>query len=331
MMTLIGTGKNMILTVTINPLLEVCLTYDHLSVEAENRNGELTYRAGGKGINVSRQLKYLQTKSFGFTFAGGANGKIFRSTLEAEELSFSFIRTESETRIASIIVDKSAKNVSTYFQENKTVTKSEADEFKSKLEKMIQNCEIVVFSGSSPSTEADDIFPYGISLANKYDKISVLDTYGTHLAGCINASPTILHNNVDELEKSLHVKLNSEKEKLNFLDHLYQKGIKQAFITNDGHPVYASNFDYHFKILPPEVKAVHSTGSGDAFVAGIVFGWHNDFVFEESCKLAAALGAGNAAKLDVCAVSIAEVSELQKQVIFKPVGKKIKLLDDSPQ
>ena len=321
----------MILTVTINPLLEISLKYDHVSFNGENRNGKLVYHAGGKGINVSRQLKYLQTKSFGFTFSGGANGKIFRSILEKEDLAFSFLKTESETRIASVIVDRSKKTTATYFQENNLVTSTEGNEFKSKLEKMIQNCEIVVFSGSSPSPEADDIFSCGIKLANKYDKISVIDTYGSHLASCIDASPTILHNNVEELKKSLNIKLKSEKDKLNFLDHLYQKGIKQAFITDGEHPVYASNFDYHFRINPPVVNAVHPTGSGDAFVAGIVYGWHNDYVFEKTFKLAAALGAVNAGHLDVCAVSVEEVSELQKQIIYKPVGKKMKLLDDSPQ
>ena len=321
----------MILTVTINPLLEIGLTYTHLFDTVENRNGKLTYRAGGKGINVSRQLKYLQTKSFGFTFAGGANGKIFRSVLEKEELSFSFIRTESETRMASVIVDGSRQKTFTYFQENNLITSAEVDEFKSKLEKMILNCELVVFSGSSPSPEADSIFPYGISLANKYDKISLLDTYGKLLKECIEASPTILHNNIEELEKSLQVNIRSEKDKLAFLDHLYGKGIKQAYITDGGHSVYAANFDYHFKITPPEVNAVNPTGSGDAFVAGIVYGWHNDFVFEETCKLATALGAANAARQDVCAVTIDKVPELQKKIKFIPVGKKMKLLDDSPQ
>jgi len=321
----------MILTVTINPLLEICLNYNHVSFNAENRNGKIVCRAGGKGINVSRQLKYLQTKSFGITFSGGTNGKIFRSILEKEELAFSFIKTESETRIASVIVDESKKTTTTYFQENNFITSPEANEFKSKIEKMIQNCEIVVFSGSSPSPAADDIFPYGIALANKYDKISVLDTYGSHLASCINASPTILHNNVEELEKSLQVNLKSEKDKLNFLDHVYQKGIKQAYITDGEHPVYASNFDYHFQINPPVVNAVHPTGSGDAFVAGVVYGWHNDFVFEETCKLAVALGAVNAGRIDVCTVNVEDISGLQKQIIFKPVGKKMKLLDDSPQ
>jgi len=321
----------MILSVTINPLLEVCLNYRDISFNTENRNGKLTYRAGGKGINVSRQLKYLQTRSFGFTFLGGSTGKIFRSVLEKEELSFSFIRTESETRIASLLVDESRKTVSTYFQENNVVSKAEANEFKIKLDKMIQNCEIVVFSGSSPSSAAEDIFPYGISLANKYDKISLLDTYGSHLESCIDASPTIIHNNVEELEKSLQVKMKSEKDKLYFLDHLYQKGIKQAFITDGEHPVLASNFDYHFKINPPGVGWVNPTGSGDAFVAGVVYGWHNDFVFEEICKLAVALGAANAGRIDVCNVALDEVNRFRDKVIVESVGKKMKILNDSPQ
>jgi len=321
----------MILTVTINPLLEICLNHRSVSFNAENRNGKLLYRAGGKGINVNRQLKYLETKSFGFTFAGGANGKIFRSVLEKEELQFSFIKTESETRIASVITDESNKSVSTYFQENTIVSEAEANEFKLKLDKMIQNCEIVVFSGSSPSTTADDIFPYGISLANKYDKVSVLDTYGDQLAKCIEASPTILHNNVDEIERSLQVKMKSEKDTLAFLDHLYQKGIKQAFITDGEHPVFASNFDYHFKIVPSKVPTVHPTGSGDAFVAGLVYGWHNDLVFADMCKLAVALGAANAERLDICTANFEAIEELRKQIALTPVGKKMKLLDDSPQ
>lgn len=321
----------MILTVTINPLLEICLTYNEVSSPGENRNGKLIYRAGGKGINVSRQLKFLETKSFGFTFSGGANGKMFRSVLEKEELQFSFIKTDSETRIASVITDESNKSVSTYFQENNFVNTEEANEFKSKLDKMIQNCEIVVFSGSSPCSVADDIFPFGIYLANKYDKVSVLDSYGDHLAKCIDASPTILHNNVDEIEKSLQVKMKSEKDKLAFLDHLYQKGIKQAYITDGGHSVFASNFDFHYKITPPEVSSVHPTGSGDAFVTGLIYGWHNDFVFAETCKLAAALGAANAERLDICTSNLADVEELRKRVVLSPAGKKMKLLDDSPQ
>ena len=49
----------MILTVTINPLLEQRLTYKKVSFKIQNRNGKLKLAAGGKGINVSRQLNKL--------------------------------------------------------------------------------------------------------------------------------------------------------------------------------------------------------------------------------------------------------------------------------
>jgi len=65
---------------------------------------------------------------------------------------------------------------------------------------MIYNCSAVIFSGSSPCFATDDIFPFGIELANKYDKISILDTYGGHLQACLEAQPTVIHNNKDEVE-----------------------------------------------------------------------------------------------------------------------------------
>jgi len=320
----------MILTVTINPLLEVCLHYSHTTAP-ESRNGKLTYGAGGKGINVSRQLKHLGMKSFGFTFSGGANGKMFRSVLEKEELQYSFVRTESEMRLASVIHDEARQKTESYFQENNPVTGKEVDEFLSKLDKMIQNCEMVILSGSSPSQAADQIFPKAIELAHTYDKISILDTYGTHLQACLDASPTIIHNNISEIENSLKLSLSTEKEKFFFLDEVYQKGIKQAFLTDGEKPTYFANFDFHYKVIPPQVKSVHPTGSGDAFVAGIAYGWHHDFVFEETCKTATALGVLNATRFDVCAVPPNDITRLKNKIEIIPVGKKMKLLDDSPQ
>ena len=321
----------MILTVTINPLLERRYTYSSALFGAHNRGGNLELKAGGKGINVSRQLNCLSTENLAFTFLGGANGRLLRDVLNSEDIKFTAVKSEQETRDAAVIIDESASSVSTFFAVNSKVSESEADEFMTKLEKMIQNCEIVVFSGSSPCPEADKIFPFGIETANKYDKISVCDTYGDHLKSCIEKSPTILHNNMQEIEKSLNVNLSSEKEIEELLADLYSKGVKQAFITDGPRFTYASNFDFHFKVKNPEVKTVDPTGSGDSFAAGIVYGWHNSLTFEEGIKLAAALGAVNASRVDVCNVEPAEAEKLLKSVILNPLGKKMKTLDVTPR
>jgi tagatose 6-phosphate kinase len=314
----------MILTVTINPLLERRYLYSRLFFGEGNRNGKTELTAGGKGINVSRQLNKFNVENLAFTFLGGTNGKILKDLLNKEKINFTAIRTKSETRDAALVFNESDKSLTTFFGPDTIISDSEADEFKSKLEKIIQNSEIVVFSGSSPCTQTDSIFSFGIETANKYDKISVCDTYGNHLKDCIKAKPTVIHNNVSEVEKSLNISLNTKKEMLDYLDYLYGSGIKQSFITNGQYNTYSSNFDFKYEIENPEVDAIDSTGSGDSFTAGIVYGLHNNLPYEESIIIASSLGIVNAARFETCNVSPGEIEFIKPLIKINAAGKKIK-------
>jgi fructose-1-phosphate kinase PfkB-like protein len=290
----------------------------------------LTIQGGGKGINISRQLNALQVTNLALTFTGGHNGKLFREALEKEQINYTSIRTLSENREASILIDLQNSKTYSFFSNDCIITEAEAEEFKLKLEKIIRNCEIVVFSGSSPSEAADSIFPFGIEIANKYDKISVCDTYGTHFIDCIEKSPTIIHNNISELVHSLNVSLDTEKEKTDILNYFYGKGIKQVYLTDGASETYASNFDYHFKVLNARVQEIDATGSGDSFTAGIVYGWYKDLTFEQTLSLASALGSVNACKLETSKVKFEETESLINQIKIVPLGKRIKLIDVTP-
>jgi tagatose 6-phosphate kinase len=334
MATITGTGikfferyGSMILVVTINSLVERRYAYKKVAFGNQHRNGSCSLYAGGKGINVSRQLNFLNVPNLSFTFMGGSNGKVLREVLTEEKINYSFVKIKNETRDCAVIIDKSQKVVSSFFGENPSVTQGETDEFKSRLVKMIENCEIVVFSGSSPCKEADSIFPFGIETANKFGKLSVCDTYGIHLSECIEKSPTILHNNFQETESSLKISLKSEKEKRDYLDFLYKKGIKQNFLTDAEKPFYAANFDFHYRIEPPKITAVDSTGSGDCFVAGIVYSLHNNLPFEETLLIAASMGALNASRFEVCDVKLSEIEsasdEIKNKIKISEIGKKM--------
>ena len=321
----------MVLTVTINPLLERRYKYQKVSLHHQNRNGIVTLQAGGKGINVSRQLNELNVQNIALTYLGGANGKAFRNSLKNEEISFSFISTKSETRDCAVIINSSEPSVSSFFGEDPEISKDEADAFLLKLEKMIANSAIVVFSGSSPCKQADLIFPTGIKIANKHGKISVCDTYGDHLKSCIDASPTVIHNNVQETEPSLKISLKTEKEKLKYLDFLYSKGVKQAFLTDGENQFYSSNFDFHYKVAVPKIAAIDPTGSGDAFTSGIVYGWHHQVTFIEQLILATSLGTANAGMIDVCRVHKTAADQFTGKIKPEAVGKKMKVINDKPE
>lgn len=328
---LIRTFDFMILTVTINPLLERRISFKNISIGTENKNGSEELKVGGKGINVSRQLNNLAIDNLAYTFLGGENGKIIKDLLFKENIKHTSIRTKSETRNNYIVLEEETGTLTTYFTENKTVSENEVEEFKQKLEKIIQNCEIVVFSGSSPCKAADSIFPYGIDLANKYDKISVLDTYGSHLKACIEMSPTIVHNNKNEVERSFEKDMSGQEAVIEHLKFLYSKGVKQSYLTDGPGKTYAANFDFiHLVTTQPLEKVCDPTGSGDAFTAGLVFGLENDLTFEQTLTLASKLGAANAKSFDVCNVKKEDLDNFTYPVEISTIGKKMKILDVTP-
>ena len=320
----------MILTVTINPLLENRIEFNSFKIGTLSRGITKEHKAGGKGINVSRELDLLGIKNTALLPLGGNNGKLLRKVLIDENINFTTISSKRETRAATLAIEKSKGRITSLFEPSNPLSENEINEFKTKLIKMVQNCKIVIFSGSVPNKEAASIITYGIELANELDKTSILDTYGEHLQECINAAPTLLHNNVKEIKKSLGIELSNEKQKVMFLKELYKKGIKLAFITNGAKATYASKFDFIYKINSPRAKEIDATGSGDAFVAGISYGLIKALVFDEFVRIASALGNINASRWNICNVQLEDIQNIVDSISVKPIGKKLKLIDDSP-
>ncbi len=157
----------MVLTVTINPLLERRYYYSALDFSSVNRGGRLKLTAGGKGININRQLNKLGLKNIALLFTGGNNGKLIRESLHKEKIYYSDIITKNENRDSAIIINESSKKVYSFFRNDPQISTSEVDNFILKMEKMIATCEIVVFSGSSPCKETDVIFPEGFENSKK--------------------------------------------------------------------------------------------------------------------------------------------------------------------
>lgn len=319
----------MVLTVTLNPLLEKRFFFKETG-SAKNRSYKLQLTSGGKGININRQLNALKIKNHALTFLGGANGKKLRSILMEEKISFNAISTKDESREAALIFNEKNKSLTTYFAPNPVVSNSEINEFLNKLEKAIINSSIVVFAGSIPNLQSSIIIEKGLEICNNHDKISILDTYGEHLPKCINLRPTILHNNCDEIKTSLNASLKNDQDIIAILDHFYDKGISLSFITSGKADTFASKSDFHYKIKNLPIVEKDSTGSGDAFVAGIIYGLEKSLIFNDFVKFASVLGALNAASWQTCNITFNDANNLVDKISIEEIGKKIKIIDDSP-
>lgn len=322
----------MVLTVTLNPILESRFFTPGFSAGNNYRDCLHQYTAGGKGINVSRQLNKLGVKNVALTFAGGASGRIFKETLEKENINSTIINTKSEIRCGSVIIDEKAASVTNLMGINANISKNEVDEMLKKVEKMISMCEFLVLSGSSPCKETDIIFPLCIEYASKHDKIVILDTYGEHLLECYSKSPLIVHNNFDEIHGILNFDKNNPDSINLFFENMFDKfGIKMVLTTNGSNNFPVRNFGYDYMVELPKVHTIDSTGSGDAFVAGIVYGLYNDLVFTDYLKVATALGAMNASSFEVCNVKPEKAFEYSERVTLVNMGKKLSLIDAIPR
>lgn len=320
----------MILTVTLNPLLEKVYRCKEVSLSSVMRAEQTFYRAGGKGINVSRQLNKLGVKNSALTFLGGTNGKILRKILMDEGINFSAVSQKSETRSGSVLVSENSKTVTTVMENSQDITEKEAGDFLEKLDKAIQNCSTVVFMGSSPSTTTDKIYAEGVKLAQKYDKFCFTDTYGKQLFDVFNSTPDAIHNNVTEIENSLRINLSTEDKIISFLNGLYIDGIKIALLTNGKKPSYVMHFGFIYKASFPTIKEVDPQGSGDSFTAGFLYAFDRSLIFQDCVKIASAAGIANAEMFEISNVSIEQINNYKENVTVTPMGKKLKVIDDAP-
>ena len=135
---------------------------------------------------------------------------------------------------------------------------------------------------------------------------------------------------MNEIEKSFGKKLKSEKEVADFMKELYGKGVRLSFLTNGADYLYASKFDFHYRVKPPAIKEIDAVGSGDAFTAGVIYGLEKSFVFKDMLKFGTVLGALNASETKTCLVAKNEAEKIAGDISTEEIGKKMKIIDDSP-
>jgi tagatose 6-phosphate kinase len=90
-------------------------------------------------------------------------------------------------------------------------------------------------------------------------------------------------------------------------------------ITDGGAAFYAGLQDHVWNITPPRVKTINPTGSGDAMIAGILYGFRQGWRFERCLAFGAAAGAANARKWEVAHSMLEEIMALESEVVMQRI------------
>lgn len=309
----------MITTVTLNPMVDKTVRVDSLKRGAIHRGTRMSMVAGGKGINVSRQLARLGIETVATGFLGGETGSIVQKLLGEDGIDHDFVMTDVLTRegVTYLEADGTATAV---FEPSGPVMKPAIDTLNAKLKGLAKSSSWIVCSGSSTGTETDEVFYNAVAVARKAGAKSVLDSYGASLKHGLNAVPTLIKPNMQEYGATFGTTLQDRRAILNALDVWVTAGVKYVVLTDGANPSYAASEKGHWKILSPEVKRVNPVGSGDAMVAGLVFGFEKGWDFEHCLSFGAAAGAANARKWEVANSSLEEIESLQDMVVVQKLA-----------
>jgi 1-phosphofructokinase len=279
-----------IITVTLNPTIDQTLVLDRFVAGDTLRVKSSRFDPGGKGINVSRVVRELGGTSVAMGFAPGGLGRFIEQTLKAQGVECDFVRTKGETRTNITILDES-RHLHTILSDPGPRTDIRyVEQLLSKLRKRLRANDWLVVAGSIPPPLAPETYAEIISLAQEQWVHTVLDADGPALAAGLTARPQIVKGNRRELERLLGRHLDDEESTFQAAHELRAMAVRTTVVTRGREGAIAVSDDGSWRSQAPRVRAVSAVGSGDAFLAGVVFNLSRGGTMEEALRLGVAAG-----------------------------------------
>lgn len=288
----------MITTVTLNASIDKAYFLSNTFNKGKVfRVDKVRNSAGGKGLNVARVIHLNGCSVVATGFLAGYNGKYLENLLEKDHIDHAFFHVDGETRSCINIIDKD--NISTELLEpGMTVSEENLQQYREKLREIVADSKVVSISGSLPRGVRSDYYATLITDLKQIGKKVTLDTSGEALVAGINASPTLVKPNIEEIEQLFHTKINNEKELVQYMKKIASSGVKYVVVSLGSKGAIMLHQDKILLGTPPKIHAVNTVGCGDSMVAAFSMGLDQELETAELLKSAIAFGAANALSSD---------------------------------
>ncbi|MFI5934601.1 1-phosphofructokinase family hexose kinase [Actinoplanes sp. NPDC051494] len=191
----------MIITVTLNPALDLTYTVDALVPHGTHRVSSVAERPGGKGLNVAAVLHSLGEPVLATGLLGGTTGGRVSALLAVHGVPNSFVSIAGETRRTVAVAD--GVDATGFWEPGPTVSEREWTTFLERFGQLVGETDVVAFSGSLPPGVPVDGYATLIRLASAAGAATVLDTSGDALRLGLAASPDLAKPNAHELAELL--------------------------------------------------------------------------------------------------------------------------------
>lgn len=284
-------GQAPILTVTLNPALDLTTAADAVIPDLKLRCDKPLADPGGGGINVSRAIKIIGGQSTAMVALGGATGTRLADLLKSAGLKVLRLTAPGETRQSLAVTDRATGAQYRFVLPGPEWHMTHVAPAMAAIAEAALAGGWVVMAGGNPPGLAPG-FEQMLSVRLKDGRARLMvDASGDALRAMAGSSIAVdvLRMDSAEAEAMAGRPLPSRSDSAGFAAGLVRDGAARAVIVArgaDGSVIADGAASWHAAAAP--VAVVSPVGAGDSFIAGFILAMARDWPLSEALALGSA-------------------------------------------
>ena len=279
-----------ILTLTLNPALDLTVELARLEPGQVNRSEAMHAHAAGKGVNVAQVLADLGHTLTVSGFLGEDNAQLFEALFTQRGFVDAFIRVPGETR-SNIKLAEQDGRITDLNGPGPVVDEAAQQALLQRLEQIAPGHDVVVVAGSLPRGVSPQWLQALITRLKELGLRVALDTSGEALRVALAAGPWLIKPNTEELADALGCEVVSELAQAQAAQRLHAQGIEHVVISHGADGVNWFSVGSALHASPPKVTVASTVGAGDSLLAGMLHGLLGAHTPEQTLRTATAIAA----------------------------------------
>lgn len=309
----------MITTVTLNPAFDKMLSVAEIQIGETNRTQNVFTSVGGKGINVAKVLRDLDTEVTATGFLGGEVAPIFVEKMKEHGIENRMVPIRECTRTNIQLYDAQGRRTE-LLEQGPNTTAEERTALLNEVAQLSAQSSVVAVCGSAPGGVDKPYYRELLRAAKQGGASLAVDASGPLLKAALEEHPRFIKPNRSEMLELMERDEASDGEMISFAEHLVQSGIEYVLISMGARGAALLCGDGVWRGAAPNIPVKNTLGCGDTMVASFCISLQQDLSPADMLRNAIALSSANAMTLEAAHILPRDYRALLPHCMVTKIG-----------
>lgn len=284
----------MILTLTLNPAVDLALGTDRFDFDRPVYVESETETAGGKGINAARLIHAWGGEVLAVAPVGGRQGERIRELLEAAKLPAELVPVQGATRRNVAISDVSGATLKVDHR-GAALTESDLEQIEAAVSEHLPNMNWLMLMGSVAPGTPTDIYYRLVERARQSGTRVLVDSSGRALEQALDARPDLVKPNRLEASELLGCTIRTTDDAAAAARAIHDGGADRVVLSLGEQGAVGHSPSGTLLAAAPQASSGCPVGAGDVLAASCVWALDRGEPFEAALCLGVAAATASAA------------------------------------